>query len=63
MFVIGQVKSDSLDLKQTIKPLKRAVKNQSYSSILLFTQLDCSTMAYTLSSHSFVNTGFHRLTS
>ena len=31
MFVIGQVKSDSLDLKQPIKPLIRAVNNQSYT--------------------------------
>ena len=65
MFVIGQVKSvsDSLDLEQPTKPLLRAVNNQSYWSILLLTQLDSNTMAYSLSSHSFVNAGFHKLTS
>ena len=39
MFVIGQVKSDILDLKQPIKAYIRAVNNQSRSSILLLTQL------------------------
>ena len=39
MFSIGQVKQDSLDLKQPVKPEIRAVNNQSYSSILLLTQL------------------------
>ena len=39
MFQIGQVKSDSLDMKQPINPLIRAVNNQLYSSILLLTQL------------------------
>ena len=65
MFVIAQVKSvsDSLDLKQLIKSLVRAVNNQSYWSILLLTQLDSNAMAYSLSSHSFVNAGFHKLTS
>ena len=36
MFLVGQVKSDSLGLKQ---PQIRAVNNESYSSILLLTQL------------------------
>ena len=40
MFQIGQVKSDSLDMKQPINPLIRAVNNQLYSSILLLTQLE-----------------------
>ena len=35
MFVIGQVKSHSLDLKQPINPQMRAVNNQLDSSILL----------------------------
>ena len=39
MFVIRHVKLDSLDLKQPIKPLIRAVNNQSYLSILFLTQL------------------------
>ena len=39
IFVIGQVKSDSLDLKRPSKPQIRAVNNQLYSSILLLTQL------------------------
>ena len=39
MLAIGQVKLDSLDMKQPIKPEIRAVNNQSYSNILLFTQL------------------------
>ena len=39
MFVIGQVKSDSLDLKLPIKAKIRAVNNQSCSRILLLTQL------------------------
>ena len=37
--VIGQVKSDRLDLKQPMKSQTRAVNNQSYSGILLLTQL------------------------
>ena len=40
MFVIGQVKSDSLDLKQPIKAEIRAVNSLSCSSILLLTQLE-----------------------
>ena len=39
MFVIGQVKSDSLDMKQPIKARIRAVNDQSCSNILLLTQL------------------------
>ena len=35
--VIGQVKLDSLDLKQPINPSIRAVNNQSHQSILLLT--------------------------
>ena len=38
-FVIGQVKADNLNLKQPIKPGVKALNNQSYSSILLLTQL------------------------
>ena len=37
--VIGQVKSDRLDLKQPMKSQTRAVNNLSYSGILLLTQL------------------------
>ena len=39
VFVTWQVKSDSLDLKQPIKPQIRADNKQSYSSIFLLTQL------------------------
>ena len=50
MFVIGQVKSDSLGLKQPIKPKIGAVNNQSCSSILLLTQLE-SIITYILSTY------------
>ena len=41
IFVMGQVKSNSLGLKQPIEPETRALNNQSYSSTLLLTQLGC----------------------
>ena len=46
MVVICQLKLNSLDLKQPIKPQITAVNNQSYSSILLLKQL--KVLAYSL---------------